>query len=110
VALTGVEFMCRFLLHTLPDGFVRIRHYGFLGNFFRGPKLAPCPIVRAQPALESVPAPESAEAMMLRLTGIDIHRCPHYHKGRLRLVIMLAPSTPARPAPKATGPPYRAVA
>jgi hypothetical protein len=110
MALTGVEFMRRFLLHTLPSGFVRIRHYGLLGNRCRRAKLARCRILLAQPALESVPAPESAEAMMLRLTGIDIHRCPHCHKGRLRLVMVLAPGTPARPAPKATGPPYRAVA
>jgi hypothetical protein len=31
MALTGVKFMRRFLLHTLPSGFVRIRHYGVLG-------------------------------------------------------------------------------
>jgi hypothetical protein len=26
------EFLCRFLLHILPQGFVRIRHFGFLAN------------------------------------------------------------------------------
>lgn len=40
--LDGVEFLRRFLLHTLPDGFVRIRHYGFLANRYRQVNLARC--------------------------------------------------------------------
>ena len=36
------EFIRRFLLHTLPDGFHRIRHYGFLANGHRTGKLALC--------------------------------------------------------------------
>lgn len=36
------EFIRRFLLHTLPDGFHRIRHYGFLANSHRAAKLALC--------------------------------------------------------------------
>ncbi|EAR23584.1 transposase [Nitrococcus mobilis Nb-231] len=38
--LTGVEFVRRFLLHVLPKGFMRIRHYGFLANRARRVKLA----------------------------------------------------------------------
>lgn len=34
------EFICRFLLHVLPKGFVRIRHYGTLSNANRNKKLA----------------------------------------------------------------------
>jgi len=30
--LSGCEFLRRFLLHILPQGFMRIRHYGFLSN------------------------------------------------------------------------------
>jgi Putative transposase len=36
------EFICRFLLHALPDGFHRIRHYGFLANGGRSGHLARC--------------------------------------------------------------------
>jgi hypothetical protein len=36
------EFLRRFLLHLLPDGFVRIRHYGFLANRRRGTFLPLC--------------------------------------------------------------------
>lgn len=40
--LTAGEFMRRFLMHVLPDGFHRIRHYGFFANGHRADKLALC--------------------------------------------------------------------
>jgi putative transposase/transposase-like zinc-binding protein len=40
MTLGADEFIRRFLLHTLPDGFHRIRHYGFLANGHRAEKLA----------------------------------------------------------------------
>jgi len=42
MTLAADEFIRRFLLHTLPDGFHRIRHYGFLANRHRADKLARC--------------------------------------------------------------------
>jgi hypothetical protein len=42
MTLEADEFIRRFLLHTLPDGFHRIRHYGFLANSHRAAKLALC--------------------------------------------------------------------
>lgn len=42
ICLAAHEFIRRFLLHTLPDGFHRIRHYGFLANRHRTAKLARC--------------------------------------------------------------------
>jgi hypothetical protein len=42
MTLAAHEFIRRFLLHTLPDGFHRIRHYGFLANGHRADKLALC--------------------------------------------------------------------
>ena len=41
-AIAADEFIRRFLLHALPDGFHRIRHYGFLANRRRADKLALC--------------------------------------------------------------------
>ena len=40
MTLSVDEFMRRFLLHVLPDGFQRIRHFGFLANVHRKAKLA----------------------------------------------------------------------
>jgi hypothetical protein len=51
------EFIRRFLLHTLPDGFHRIRHYGFLANRQRAAKLALCRELLATPQ----PSPSAAE-------------------------------------------------
>ena len=42
MTLDGGEFIRRFLIHVLPDGFHRIRYYGFLGNCHRARKLARC--------------------------------------------------------------------
>jgi hypothetical protein len=42
MTLDADEFIRRFLLHSLPDGFHRIRHYGFLANGHRQDKLALC--------------------------------------------------------------------
>lgn len=42
MAIDAVEFIRRFLMHTLPSGFVRIRHSGFLANACRREKLARC--------------------------------------------------------------------
>ena len=39
MTLMATEFLRRFFLHVLPKGFVRIRHFGFLANRFRGSRL-----------------------------------------------------------------------
>jgi len=75
-SLPGEEFIRRFLLHVLPPGFMRIRHYGFLANRAKKTCLAQC---REQ---LGATAPEPAEAKTVAdwirdLTGTDITRCPH---------------------------------
>ena len=57
MTLGADEFIRRFLLHTLPDGFHRIRHYGFLANGHRAENLALCRRLLAVPALEPDPSP-----------------------------------------------------
>jgi hypothetical protein len=89
MALDADEFTRRFLLHVVPDGFVRIRHFGLLANRTRTAKLARCRELLA--SAPSVPRAESVQALMLRLTGIDIARCPVCQQGRLRLTEILAP-------------------
>jgi Putative transposase/Transposase zinc-binding domain len=42
MTLEAVEFVRRFLMHVLPSGFVRVRHYGLLANRHRQSKLARC--------------------------------------------------------------------
>lgn len=67
MTLDAGEFIRRFLLHTLPDGVHRIRHYGFLANGQRAARLAACrallagrvpaTTVRAGPAMKAPPVP-----------------------------------------------------
>ena len=95
------EFVRRFLLHVLPRGFTRLRHYGLLANRNRDRKLAACRALIDQPA-PPPREPETPQAMMLRLTGIDITRCRHCGRGILRRVLRLAPTM--RPT---AGPPRR---
>ncbi len=42
MTLDAAEFIRRFLLHVLPSGFMRIRHFGFLANRSRRSKLERC--------------------------------------------------------------------
>ena len=63
MTVTGEEFLRRFLLHTLPRGFVRIRFCGFLANRRRGELLPLCrELLKAPPLLPSTssPAPRCA--------------------------------------------------
>ena len=54
MTLDADEFIRRFLLHTLPDGFHRIRHYGFLANGHRAAKLDLCRRLLANPQQDNI--------------------------------------------------------
>jgi Putative transposase len=98
MALDAAEFIRRFLLHVVPHGFVRIRHFGLLANRTRQAKLARCRELLVPPLPPTVPLDESVPALMLRLTGLDIVRCAVCQQGRLRLTEILAPTpTPYPP-------------
>jgi Putative transposase/Transposase zinc-binding domain len=96
MTLSAEEFLRRFLLHVLPAGFVRIRHFGFLANRGRTAKLARCRALLAGPPPPPHP-PESVAALMHRLTGADITRCPVCGIGRVHVTGRLAPLPRARP-------------
>ncbi len=92
MALEAEEFIRRFLLHVVPGGFVRIRHFGFLANRTRRAKLARCRALLVPSPAPAAAASESVAALMLRLTGIDIERCPLCQHGRLHVTEILAPT------------------
>ena len=60
--LTPDEFIRRFLLHVLPDGFHRIRHFGFLANGHRTKKLALCRSLLTNKVEPTAPAKEEPPA------------------------------------------------
>ena len=90
MTLAAAEFIRRFLLHVLPAGFMRIRHYGVVGSRCRTSKLIACRRLLAQPAPPVVPR-ESAATVLRRLTGIDIECCPQCRQGRLVVIATLPP-------------------
>jgi len=60
MTLSPAEFMRRFLLHVLPDGFQRIRHFGFLANGNRQAKLTRIRELLPAPQQQVVPATQNA--------------------------------------------------
>jgi hypothetical protein len=98
MTLEADEFIRRFLLHVLPEGFQRIRYYGFLGNRYRQEKLACCRQLLGMPACEA-PALEAAKDYRDRyeeLTGASLRQCPVCHEGCMRVIEML-PRSPCQP-------------
>jgi Putative transposase/Transposase zinc-binding domain len=97
IPLDAHEFIRRFLLHVLPDGFMRIRHFGFLANRAKKHALAQCrKLLKLDAALPEIPK-KSAHDLLLELTGIDLNRCPSCHQGTLIVVAELPPiSSPSQ--------------
>jgi hypothetical protein len=85
--LKAVEFIRRFLLHVLPSGFVRIRHYGFLANRSCREKLALCrALLGAATGPEPVAAEPAAEPRRVAEGQTVVNVCPACGKGQLVIV------------------------
>ncbi|MDT8302888.1 MAG: IS91 family transposase [Sedimentisphaerales bacterium] len=83
------EFIRRFLLHVLPESFMRIRHYGFLANRCKREHMAKCrELLGLSAELPSV-SEETMQEKMLRLTGVDVTECPRCKRGRMRRIVEL---------------------
>ena len=110
VRVTGAEFVRRFLLHVLPSGLKRIRHYGLLAPS-KGQALAQARAQMQMPQSNAA-ALESAQDFMRRVANVDLHQCAHCQVGRLRWVetckgskTLPAPGITSEVIPHSTGPP-----
>jgi len=74
--LDAHTFIKRFLMHVLPSGFVRIRHYGLLANRCKASTLPLCRQALGQATPPPQPEPKSVVQWMQQWMGIDITRCP----------------------------------
>lgn len=100
MTLDAVEFLRRFLLHVLPGGFMRIRHYGFLANRCRREKLEIC--------RQLVRAAEPARPPSFPTEPATLHdrpqQCPQCKGGTMIRILVFrrgegVPSLPGRPSP-----------
>jgi hypothetical protein len=94
MTLQADEFIRRFLLHVLPNGFMRIRHFGFLANRSRKLKLQRCRLL-LNLEQTTLPTRKSARQLMLQVTGFDLARCPACHLGTLVSLAQLPAIAPS---------------
>jgi hypothetical protein len=93
MTLSADEFIRRFLLHVLPNGFQRIRYYGLLSNRHRKEKLAQCRrlLGMSPPAEQTNPSPAEKDYRdrYEELTCNSLHQCPQCQQGRMLVVEIL---------------------
>jgi len=99
VQLSALEFMRRFLLHVLPHGFIRIRHYGLLAPRNVHTKLAIAKrLLTASPAHIDGQPPEKPQSpaedllldwtkLLFKVTGVDLTVCPKCGGNMLRTAL-----------------------
>lgn len=82
MTLAATEFIRRFMMHVLPNGFVRIRYYGFLANKHRQEQLRK--IRELLNAPQPMPSEKEADDEQPKLEKIhQEQRCPHCKVGML---------------------------
>ena len=104
MCLDAHEFTRRFLLHVLPSGFQRIRHYGLLANRYREVRLNQCRDLLAAPAPVVVGEidVEDYRDRYQRLTGVSLRDCDHCGLGQMvRIETFLPRALPRGPPPTA---------
>ena len=83
--LDAHEFIRRFLLHVLPCGFQRIRHFGFLANCHRQARLDLCrQLLKAPtPMVDPLDPLLDYRDHYQRLTGVSLRDCPQCGRGQM---------------------------
>lgn len=84
IALAGVEFIRRFLMHVLPKGFVKIRHYGLLANRNKKTKLTLCRKLTLSPTYKPKFEGLKTIEILCLLVGRDVTVCPACGEGKMR--------------------------
>ena len=90
VTMTGVEFVRRFLMHVLPKGFVKARHFGLFANINKKTKLALCKKLTLSPIYKAKYEGLKTIEILCLMAGKDIRLCPCCRECRLELARTLA--------------------
>jgi Putative transposase/Transposase zinc-binding domain len=100
MTLPAQEFIRRFLIHVLPDGFHRIRYFGFIGNCHRARKLALCrELLEMAPAEPAADPPADYRDRFEALTGQSLRECPQCHTGIMVVIDCIARPKVCQPVP-----------
>lgn len=92
MTLGCVEFIRRFLMHVVPKGFMRIRHYGFLANRNRKTKLVRCrAFFGKKPPVKKIGKRTSWIEAFKKLHGYDPRRCKVCKAGIMQVVAVIDP-------------------
>ncbi len=106
MTLDADEFLRRFLLHVLPLGLQRIRHYGLLANRQRKAKLARCRELLEVPMPIATPTtadePQDYRDRYQRLTGLSLRECPNCGRGQMVCIQTFLPGKLPRAPPEIT--------
>jgi len=87
MTLVAEEFIRRFLLHVLPEGFQRIRYYGFLANRYRAEKLALCrQLLQIPPPAPNLEVKKDYRNRYEEITGVSLKTCPQCHHGTMIVI------------------------
>ncbi len=95
MTLKASEFIRRFLLHVLPERFVKIRHFGLLANRKRRDNISLCRQFLGSCRVETKYKDLTTvtwQEHLLQLTDVDLTKCPVCHKGRMLRIEVLPPS------------------
>lgn len=86
ITIRGVEFIRRFLMHILPKGFVRIRHYGLLSNRVKQKSMIYCRnLLGCQKYLSELREMTTAQ-ILYKLFSVDINKCPDCGSTKIRTI------------------------
>ena len=83
-SLDGAEFIRRFLMHVLPKGFVKIRHYGILANRNKKTKFELCRKLSFSPTYKPKYEGLTTVEILCLLVGKDVTVCPVCREGKLK--------------------------
>jgi hypothetical protein len=101
MTLKAEEFIRRFLLHVLPKGFVKVRHFGFLANRGRRDKVLLCrKLLAASSTTPPGVVPHDLHSKGPEVDTVD--RCPHCKVGSMRMLEILVPQADAIAQPGST--------
>jgi hypothetical protein len=89
------EFIRRFLLHVLPEGYMKIRYFGICSNRSRKEKITLCKKILyvSEKEVDSTSEKKSWQDIYFQTTGIDLSVCPVCGKGKMKCKETISPQT-----------------